>query len=169
MKKLLLVAALAVFMMGTSFAQGQFKIGANGAIPVGDAGDSYTFGVGVDVAYLFEVADMVWIGPQASYFHYFGDDVEIDTGIGTISGEVEDAAFLPIAASGRIGFGESFYVGADLGYGIGISPDGNDGGFYYRPKAGYSFGTVGIIASYSGVSLDGGNFSSINFGVEFGL
>ena len=169
MKKLLLVVALAVFGMGTSFAQGQFKIGANAAIPVGDAGDAYTFGVAADFAYLFEVADMVWIGPQASYFHYFGDDVEIDTGIGTISGEVEDAAFIPIAASGRVGFGEAFYVGADLGYGIGISPDGNDGGFYYRPKAGYNFGTVGIIASYSGVSSDGFTFSSINFGVEFGL
>lgn len=161
MKKLVLIVALVVFSIGTASAQGQFKIGVNGAIPVGDAGDAYTFGVGVDVAYLFEVADMVWIGPKTSYFQYFGDN-----GIDGV--EIEDAQFIPIVASGRVGLGEAFYFGADLGYAIGVD-DTNGGGFYYRPKIGYNFGVVGLIASYSGVNNDGGNFSSINFGVEFGI
>ena len=161
MKKLLLIAVFAIFGFSTSVAQGQFKIGLNGAIPVGDAGDVYNFGIAADVAYLFEVADLVWIGPQTSYFQYFVDN-EID------GADLNDAQFLPIAASGRVGLGESVYLGADLGYAIGIN-DGNDGGFYYRPKAGYTFGKVGLIVSYSGVSNDGVVFSSINFGVEVGF
>ncbi len=162
MKKLILIAAFALLGIGTSFAQGQFKIGFNGAIPVGDAGDVYNFGIAADVGYLFEVADLVWIGPQTSYFQYFVDD--------EINGAelIDDAQFLPISASSRIGLGEAFFLGADLGYAVGLN-EGNDGGFYYRPKAGYTFGAVGIMASYSGVTNDGVVFSSINFGVEVGF
>ena len=78
--------------------------------------------------------------------------------------------FLPIAATGRILLAESFLLGADLGYGIGISPSGNNGGFYYRPMAGYAVSeAITIMLSYTGISLTGGTFNTVNAGVEFGL
>ncbi len=169
MKKLLLFAALAVFGIGTSFAQGDVKLGINGAIPMGDFDEAYSFGVIADVAYLFDINETFKVGPMTSFLYYFGKDQEGSIGDVEIEVDADDAAFLPLGGTARFYLDEAFYFGADLGYGIGISPDGNDGGFYYRPRAAYNFGNIGIVLSYSGVALDGATFSSLNFGVEFGL
>ena len=144
-------------MSSISFGQG-FKAGLNVGIPTGDVSDGYNLQVGADVAYMFEVADQLTVGPMLGYMNFFPEDSDF----------IDNLQFLPIAASGRYGLTEAFFLGADLGYGVGIT-DGVDGGFYYRPQVGYDFGLIGLIASYSGVSLDGGSASSINLGVEFGL
>ena len=168
MKKLFLLVAIVALSFTNATAQGGFNIGVNGAIPVGDAGDGYGFGIIGDFSYLWEVADGVEVGPAVSVLHYFGSTETVTSGALSIEVDYEDATYIPIGGTGRVMFGE-FYLGADLGYGIGVAPDGNDGGFYYRPRVGYSFGTVGVTASYSGVANDGFTFSSVNFGVEFGL
>lgn len=157
MKKLLLIAAFAVFAFSTVQAQ-QMKAGVGVAIPMGDYKDAYSFGITADFTYFFEVNDAFLVGPQAGLLYYMGKD---------ISGfKLDDAMFLPIGASARY-LVEDFHFGADLGYGIGLAPDGNDGGFFYRPKAGYNFGSIGVVLSYSGVSLEGASFNSLNAGVEF--
>ncbi|TVZ28179.1 hypothetical protein JM83_3286 [Gillisia sp. Hel_I_86] len=154
MKKLLVLFVVIFFTATSVYSQGNFRFGANGGIPVGDVEDISNFHVGTDVAYMFNVAEMLDVGAMVGYSHYFADS--------------DDAQFLPIAASGRFGL-SSLYLGADLGYAIGID-DGNDGGFYYRPLVGYKIGKLGIAASYEGISMDGGwSFNSINLGIEFGL
>ncbi len=164
MKKLLLLTIFLIFGFTAVQSQSIWKIGINGGIPVGDIEDISNFQLGLDVAYLYPVSNLFSVGGLAGYSHYFVDD--ITTAQGTISGD--DLSFLPIAASARFGFENSLFVGADLGYAIGID-DGNDGGFYYRPKVGYSLGPLVIIASFSGISVDGGDASSVNLGVEFGF
>ena len=59
-----------------------------------------------------------------------------------------------------------FFVGADLGYAIGISPSGMNGGVLIRPKVGYNFGNMAAVASYSAITRSG-TIGSINVGVEF--
>lgn len=158
----LFFAAFAVLAFASVSAQGQFKAGISGALPIGDAGDLSTFGVVVEAAYLFEVSESFHAGPTAGIGHYFGDEIA--------GFEIDDATFLPIGAAGRFGVSEDFTLGADLGYGIGIAPDGNDGGFYYSPRAQYSVSeSIDIVLAYRGVSLDGGSWDSISLGVEFGL
>ncbi len=166
MKKLLFFAAFAVMGLTTINAQ-EFKIGVSGALPSGDVKDSYTFGINADFSYLFEVSDNFTAGPMAGVIHYFGDSVDLG-GFGSV--DIEDATFIPLGGAARMTLGESFVLGANLGYGLGVAPDGNDGGFYYKPMLGYMVSdAISILASYSGVSVDGGTFSSINLGVEFGL
>ncbi len=163
MKKSLVLIFISFLGISTALAQGNFRFGVNGGIPVGDVEDFSNFHLGTDVAYLFNVVEDLNVGPMVGYSHYFFEDI-------TIFGEKlesDDVQFLPIAASGRYGI-SSFYLGADLGYAVGID-DGNDGGFYYRPLVGYQIGKLGIAASYEGVSMDGGSFNSINLGIEFGL
>jgi len=155
MRKLLIIGAL--IMSSFSYGQG-FKAGLNVGIPTGDVSDLYSLQVGADVAYMFEVADRLTVGPMVGYTNFFPEDSDF----------IDNAQFLPVAAAGRFGLTDSFFLGADLGYGVGIT-DGLDGGFYYRPQVGYDFGVIGLIASYSGVSVDGGTWSSFNLGVEFGL
>lgn len=163
MKKILFTVAAVLGFAAVSHAQEGFKVGANAALPIGDAGDLSTFSVGLDVAYLFEVSDAFYLGAATGFTNAFGE--EVDFGFATV--EVEDVQFVPVAAAARYYFADSFYGGADLGYAFGIT-EGMDGGFYYRPKVGYNFSDlVGVNVSYTGVSLEGGSWDTVGLGVEF--
>ena len=161
MKKVLLIAIFAICGLGTVNAQeGNFNAGINLGLPTGDADAGYTFVLGAEVNYLFTVSEGFEVGPSVSFVNYFGDEI---LGI-----TIDSASFLPIAAAARYDASEKFVVGADLGYGIGISPDGNDGGFYYRPMVGYNLNEkITLQASYSGVSVNGGTFSNFGVGAMF--
>ena len=77
---------------------------------------------------------------------------------------------MPIAAAGRYGISDKLTLGADIGYAIGLSPSGNDGGFYYRPMVVYSINeNISLNLSYSGVEVEGGAFTNIGLGVMYGL
>ncbi len=155
--------------MATVHAQ-DFKIEVNGALPIGDIGDSYSFGASAGFSYLFEVSDTFQAGPTTGVIHYFGSSEDITIAGVTATIDFEDTTFIPLGGTARLLLGDAFMIGADLGYGIGVSPSGNDGGFYYKPKVGYTItDSIAIVAGYSGVSVDGGTFSSINAGIEFGL
>lgn len=174
MKKLFLFAAIAVMGIATVNAQGGFKVGANMALPVGDAGDISTFSIGLDAAYLFEVSEKFAVGGATGFTNAFGDTFRV---LGTDI-DYDDVQFIPVAAAARFYPADKFYVGADLGYAIGIN-DGNDGGFYYRPRVGYNFNErIGVNASYTGISrgeetingivvTSGSTWSTIGVGVEF--
>ncbi|WP_250432356.1 outer membrane beta-barrel protein [Hanstruepera flava] len=167
MKKLFLCAAIAVFGLSNIYAQGGFKLGANGALPIGDAGDVSSFSTGVDVAYFFDINEKFIVGPAAGFTNAFGKTETITVGNTNIEFSYDDVQFMPIAGAARFLPTDKFYVGADIGYAIGIN-DGNDGGFYYRPRAGYSItDLIGVNVSYTGISADGGDWSTIGAGIEF--
>lgn len=159
MKKILFF--ISFLLMGfVGQAQGDLRLGINAGLPVGDADSFTSFNLGADVSYLFGVGDSFSAGPMVGVSHFFGKE---ENGF-----EVDDITFLPIAATGRIGFNGGFFLGADLGYALGIN-EGNDGGFYYKPKIGYSFGMMNVNLAYSGISSDGFTTSAITAGVEFDL
>lgn len=161
MKKLLLVAVIAAFGFTSAFAQdGGFKVGVNFGLPLGDIDNVSSFNAGLDVTYMFDIADSFQVGPALGYSHFF---IKSD-----FSDFIDDIQFLPISASARFYATEDLFFGANLGYAVGID-DGNDGGFYYRPNAGYNLGPIALILSYQGISRDGGSISSLNLGVEFGF
>ncbi len=162
MKKLCIVVVLVVFSLTSLNAQGNFNLGLNVGLPTGDVSDAYSFVLGIEANYLFEVSDDFEVGPSASFVNYFGESIG--------SFEIDDASFLPIAGAARYNASEKVVLGADLGYAIGISPDGNDGGFYYRPMVGFNItDTIMLQATYSGVSVDGGTFGNFGVGAMFSL
>lgn len=165
MKKVLFFAAFLLMGVGSMNAQGEFRAGLSGGIPIGDAGDFATFAIAVDLGYLFEISDTFDAGVATGYSHSFGDEITI----AGVTVELDDVQFIPVAASGRFEVAPSFTLGADVGYAIGIN-DGNDGGFYYSPRAQYSVSeAIDIVAAYRGVSVDGGSWDIISAGVEFGI
>ncbi|MEE9362678.1 MAG: outer membrane beta-barrel protein [Cellulophaga sp.] len=169
MKKLLFFAAVAVFGIATSNAQGQFKGGASLGLPVGDVSDLYSFNVQLDATYLWEVADSFEAGATLGYSHSFAKTYSASSGGVTIEFKPDAAQFIPVAATGRYGLSDEFSVGLDLGYAIGVN-DGNDGGLYYRPRVTYGISdSIDIVGSYTGVSKDGSSFNTITLGVEFSL
>ncbi|WP_298512795.1 outer membrane beta-barrel protein [uncultured Kordia sp.] len=163
MKKLIL-AAVAVFAFAFSANAQNFEVGINGAIPIGDAGDFSSFSIGIDAAALWNVSEDFDAGVATGFTNAFAKDI---AGV-----SVDDAQFIPIAGAARYNVSSKFYVGADLGYAIGIN-DGNDGGFYYRPKVGYDVTEkININLSYTGISIDSPGLSTwdtIGLGVAFGL
>ena len=98
---------------------------------------------------------------MAGYSHYFGESITE----GAIDIDYDNLQFIPIGATGRVRILSLIFVGTDLGYAIGVS-DENDSGFYLRPQIGLNLGIVNVLASYENISIDGGNVSSINGGVE---
>jgi|SRR5690606_34979859 len=166
MKKVLLIAALAVFGFGISNAQeAGFKAGIVGALPMGDLGDISSFGIGLDAAYLWEVGDGFLAGAATGYHHFMGKDV--DYGFGSVK---LNFAYIPVAGAARYSVSDEFFVGADLGLAL-AQGDFDGSGFYYRPKVGYNLDAIAITASYAGVSVDNGggsgSFASILVGVEY--
>ncbi|MCW5520762.1 outer membrane beta-barrel protein [Aureitalea sp. L0-47] len=168
MKKLLLIVAVVCLGISAN-AQNQFRAGISGGLPIGDAGDLATFAIAVDLGYLFEISENFDVGVTTGYSHSFGDTFTETFGPLTVEVDVEDVQFIPIAASGRFEVAPSFTLGADVGYALGVN-DGNDGGFYYSPRAQYSVSeAIDIVAAFRGVSVDGGSWDIISAGVEFGI
>lgn len=164
MKKV--VAVLAFALIGFSMnAQDGFRLGANLGLPTGDAGDLSGFSIGLDAQYMFETAGDFDLGVATGFTNSFGKEIGSDE----FSIEIDDVQFLPLAGVARYKASEELSIGTDLGYALGIN-DGNDGGFYYRPTVGYAVSDgVEINASYTGISVDGGTWSTINLGVLFSL
>ncbi|HLV15517.1 MAG TPA: hypothetical protein VKY41_10070 [Xanthomarina sp.] len=163
MKKLFLTAAIAVFGFSVINAQSGLKAGAHVALPIGDSGDYSSVSIGLDVAYLVAVSDQFSVGGATGFTNAIAKSYDF---LGaSIKGD--DVQFVPVAGAARFNATEEFYVGADLGYAVGIN-DNNDGGFYYRPRVGYSFtDMIGANFSYTGISRDGGSWSTIGVGIEF--
>ncbi len=160
MKKVMLFMALLSAGLAVQAQEG-LSLGGHIALPVGDAADVSGFSIGVDVVYLWEVADQFDAGVAGGLTNAFGK---------TVSGfEIDDVQFLPLAAAGRFHATDQFTLGADLGYAIGIN-DGNDGGFYYRPQAGYALSDLlQLTLSYTGVSVSGGTWSTVALGLLYHL
>ena len=167
MKKLMLLAAFAVFGFTNVTAQ-NFTAGVTAGLPIGDFGDFYTFNVGLDLNYMWEVSDSFEAGVASGFNQSFGDEQSFTFLGTTVTSDVEDFQYIPLAAAGRFNASDDFQVGADLGYAIAVG-DG-DGGFYYRPMVGYNVAeNTQITVSYRGISVDGGSFSTVNAGVNFGF
>lgn len=157
---------LAIASLGSMNAQqGVLNWGLNVGIPTGDASDVSNFTLGAELNYIFPVAEGFTLGPSVQYSHFFGKDYEI---LGTTV-EGSDASFLPISGAARFNITDSFVVGANVGYTLGLD-DGNDRGFYYRPIVGFKLGESSQLNfSYSGISNDGSTISNVSLGIMFGL
>jgi hypothetical protein len=166
MKKVILTAA-AVFAFGFANAQdGSFKLGAHVGLPTGDIKDSRSVNLGVDAAYLWNVADKFTAGVTTGYTTYLGKSYKQNFGLGTIEYKPDAVSFIPVAATGQYSLTDNLFLGADLGYAIAISKD-TDGGFLYQPKFGYQNEKIELYAGYKGISQDGATGSSINLGFNY--
>lgn len=162
MRKIIL-SVLAVFAFGAAQAQdGGFKAGVHLGLPMGDAGDIYSFNFGLDVAYMWAISDDFQAGVTTGYSYFSGKEIDL----GGLSFKV-NGAFIPVAASGQYSFSDNFFGGADLGYAVYAGDGDGDGGFYYQPKVGYQTEKFEIYASYKGISADGSTISTVGLGFNY--
>ena len=159
MKKIIL--GIALVLAGLSMnAQGKSSLGVNFGVPTGDLSELYTFAFSFEGNYLFPVSEKFDIGFSTMYLSFYAEDV--------LGFPVDNISFLPISAVAHLNITEKLVLGGDVGYAIGLSPDGNDGGFYYRPMVGIRLGKRMMIqATYSGISLENANIDHFAGGLMF--
>lgn len=154
MKKVFLTLAL----LASSFlANAQFSVGASLGLPVGVDVSDYTFSLSVDATYMIPSYNDISFGFASGYTTYISDNLD-------------NAAFLPLAGAIRLKASQNIKLCADFGYAVGLSPKGNDGGFYYKPMVEYIIGeTTSVNVFYSGINVNAGTFANIGLGVMFAL
>ena len=172
MKKLFLTGALALFgLMSAQKTDSGIRLGVNAGIPVGDFGKLTTFTAGVDLAYLYPLAENFRLGVATGYSHYFGKKTKTDLILVTLKNEVPDVGIIPVAATAEFTLGDSnVFLGADLGYAFFTKKDfkNENGSFYYQPKLGYSFDKRhDLYFSYKGFTRNNANAGSINLGYAY--
>lgn len=166
--KRIFLSAIAVMAFGFANAQeGHFKVGAHVGLPLGDIKDASSVNLGVDAAYLWEVADQFSAGVTTGYTTYLAKTQTYDIMGERVELKGDDVGFIPVAGTAQYSISDNLFVGADLGYAVYVgSGDGVDGGFLYQPKFGYQNEKIELYAGYKGISNDG-TFSSINLGFNY--
>lgn len=163
MKKILLTV---VAVLGLAFAnaqEGGFKAGIHAGLPMGDAGDVYSMNFGVDVAYMWQIAEKFDAGVTTGYSYFSGKSVDLGP-----FGELKvNGSFVPVAGSGQYSFSDNLFGGLDLGYALYTGDGEGDGGVYYQPKIGYQTETFEVYAAYKGISVEGGSVSSVGLGFNY--
>tara|TARA_R110002124_G_scaffold131268_2_gene293469 strand:- start:7180 stop:7695 length:516 start_codon:yes stop_codon:yes gene_type:complete len=171
MMKKIMIFATALMISLTAFSQDKkIKIGAFGAIPMGDTKDVSKTGFGIDATYLIEVSDKFDLGFTTGFSFFAGKKVKIlnnDNSVSTL--KYANAKYIPITGAVRFNATDKLYIGTDIGYAIGIGDDVK-GGLHYKPRIGYQItDLIGINMSYTGLKVKGGTWKTLNFGVEFSL
>lgn len=168
MKKIILTIAV---VMAATFAnaqdkkssgsdEGGFKLGVNVGLPMGDIKDTYSLTYGLDLAYLWPIADGFSAGVTSGFAQYAAKSEYKDFG-------GKDVSFVPVAATGQYSFSDNIFGGLDLGYAIAVAPSGADGGLLYQPKVGYQTEVIEVFLGYKGISANGGTASSLNLGFAY--
>lgn len=166
MKKIFLAGALALLGAVSANAQEGFKLGAHVGLPIGDAGDAYSFKLGVDAAYMWPIADSFYAGIGTGYQAWMGKEYSY----GGVSFKPETLSVVPVVATAQYNVADNFALGLDLGYGFAFAGGESDGGFYYQPKVAYNLGDSGQLwLGYQGVSSDGSTLGAINLGYAIGI
>ena len=149
MKRLFLVAIATVGFAFSGTAQDtKMKVGVDFGMPMGDIKDGYSFNLGVNAAYLWNVGEGFDVGAGVSYNMYMAKEQDF-MGV-KVKGD--NASFLPIYGTATYAFTENIFAGADLGYALGLAPSGTDGGIYYQPKVGYQTESYEIFLGYKAIN-----------------
>jgi hypothetical protein len=160
MKKLLLSAAFLVAVFAVSNAQSEasgfrFGVGVSLALPIGDFGDAYSFGIGGEAQGEYMFTEKVSAVLNSGYTSFIGKSINI----GGSSFKVPAVGVVPILAGVRVYPAEQFFIGARAGLGILTGSGSSTSAFQYRPEIGYN-GPVQIALSFNGLSKNG---ASTNF------
>jgi hypothetical protein len=171
MKRIILTVS-AVMAFGFANAQeGHFKIGAHAGLPLGNSSDMFNVNLGVDGAYLWNVADKFSAGVTTGYTIYLGERYTYNDGVISFESKIKDASFIPIAGTAQYSITDNLFVGGDLGYAIFLGQDGvgatdSSGGILYQPKFGYQNDKIELFAAYKAIS-NNGSLSSLNIGFNY--
>jgi hypothetical protein len=161
MKKLILAATFVVAGFVGTNAQApegfQFGAGLRVGLPVGDFGDTHSFGIGGEVQGEYGFSE-TFSGVVTSGYNHFMGKKETIFGVEV---EFESVGYVPILAGIRYYPAPSFFVGAQAGYGLLFGNGESEGAFNYQPQVGYNGSSFQVALSYNAMSKDGSTLGHI--------
>ncbi len=162
MKKVFLAFAIAVISLGSANAQDNgglhFGGGLRVALPMGDFGDSHSFGIGAELQGEYLFSDMVSGTFTTGYTSFMGKTITIP-GMGEF--KMDAVGYIPILAGVRVYPSPNFFIGAKAGYGILTGNGESEGAFNYEPQIGYNGTKFQLALGYNGLSKDGSTMSHL--------
>lgn len=159
------VAAVALFFSTNVNAQSspKFGIGLNVGVPTRNA---YSFTIGGDLRYQFDVDKQLSIPITAGYTRFMGAE------IGNTGNDYPDFAYIPLKAGLKYFFndtGSGVYGLAEAGAGFGTGSGGNTN-FIYSPALGYAWSNgLDLAAKYEGFNDSGFNTGYFGLRLAYGF
>ncbi|SFR32217.1 hypothetical protein SAMN04490243_0447 [Robiginitalea myxolifaciens] len=160
--KRLIFGVFALFFTGGILAQQGVKLGGNVSLPITEElNDRVGLGVGLDLGYMHALGERVDLGVMTGFIHGFAEKYEVG------GADLPSVQFIPVAASVRLWLSNSFSLGGDGGYALGLA-DEHEGGVYLKPIVGVLLGAqTEINLSYTQVTGDIFDWSTVNFGILY--
>lgn len=142
MKKFFLSLVILSAAALSSFAQttpdkGQFSIGVEAGLPLGDASDFFSFAIGGSLKYDHPVAENLFITGSAGYTKFMNKG-EVKDAYEAIGADAPKVGFIPLKVGAKYFFSPGFFGEAQLGAAIGVQ-DAEGTAFAYSPGVGYVF------------------------------
>ncbi|RYG13163.1 MAG: hypothetical protein EOO07_18055 [Chitinophagaceae bacterium] len=156
-------AAVALFFSTNVNAQSspKFGIGLNVGAPTND---SYSFAIGGDLRYQFDIDKQLSVPLTAGYTRLMGKDLGIVT--------VLDYGYIPVKAGLKYFFndtGAGVYGLAEAGAAFAVG-DYSGTNFVYSPALGYAWSNgLDLSAKYEGISFNPGNTGYVGLRLAYGF
>lgn len=170
MKKMLLIATVCSLFSVATNAQSDghnftFGGGLNLNLPTGAFSNGWTLGLGFqfqgEVKFAYNVSGVFTTG----YTEYFGKDVNLG-GFGQFT--TPNIGFIPFLAGFRVYPSETFFMGAQAGFGIFTNTGGSgNSGFDFYPQIGFNGSNAQFILGYNLISLEGGSNANLEMTAIF--
>ncbi|HPH83865.1 MAG TPA: hypothetical protein PLC48_00345 [Ferruginibacter sp.] len=179
MKKVFFIVALTAASFA-GFAQSEkeaskplsFSVGVEAALPIGDFGDAYKFGIGGSVQADYKVAPELAITLNAGYISFSGKSVTTTyviptTPPQTISQTFKNATigYVPVLAGVKYWFSD-LYASGQLGLTFATGNGASGSTFTYAPGIGYKFAPIDVLVKYVGYAAQNGGSASSNIGIR---
>ncbi len=156
MKKVLLSAAIVVALTFSANAQKtddvsklKFSVGLEAALPLGDFGTGWSFGVGGSAQADYNVSEELDLTLSAGVLSYSGK---------TVSGyTIPSITFIPVLVGTKYAFTEKVYGSAQLGLTFITATGSSSSGFTFAPGVGIKFTeNLDALVKYTSVSAGNG-------------
>ena len=159
-KVILMLFMIAGFAVGVN-AQApegfQFGAGIRAGLPVGDFGDTHSFGIGGELQGEYGFSKNFSGIITSGFTHFFG---KTET-IGSITVEYEGVGLIPVIAGLRYYPSNNIFLGAQAGVGILTGNGDSEAGFNWQPQVGFSTEHFQVALNYNGLTKDGSTLGHI--------
>ena len=148
MKKLIFATLFAVASLGAAAQDNtsnlRFSVGLDGALPMGDWKDSYSFGIGGSAQVNYWLDPSLAITGQAGYMSYSGKE----TTVAGVTYKPKALGAIPVLAGIEYNFTPQVFASAQLGMSF-FSGSGDGSAFTYAPGIGFRLGdNVSALVKY---------------------
>lgn len=160
---LALVAGTAVGVNAQAPDGFQFGAGLRLGLPIGDFGDTHSFGIGGELQGEYGFSEKFSGIISSGYTSFFGKEFTI---LG-ITAKADAVGLIPVIAGVRAYPSNNIFIGAQAGVGILTGSGDSEAAFNWQPQVGVNTEHFQVALNYNGLSKDGSTLGHIGLTAIF--